>query len=91
MKNESKNLKSIEGRIEKDILDVFDRDELNRLAKESKFIQRSTSRLDGSDFVFLLSIICMLEPNISLEGLCDHLTRINPGAEMKPQALADRI
>ncbi len=84
-------MKSIEGKIEKDILNIFDRAELSRLAKESKFIQRSTSRLEGFDFVFLLAITCMLEPNITLEGLCDCLTEINPEAEMKPQSLSDRI
>ena len=72
-------------------MNIFDRDELNRLAKESKFVRRSTSRIDGFDFVLLLAIVCMLEPNISLEGLCDHLTEIKPEAEMKPQSLADRI
>ena len=72
-------------------MNIFDRDELNRLAKESKFVQRSTSRIDGFDFVLLLAIVCMLEPNISLEGLCDHLTEIKPEAEMKPESLADRI
>ena len=72
-------------------MNIFDRDELNRLAKESKFVQRSTSGIDGFDFVLLLAIVCMPEPNISLEGLCDCLTEINPEAEMKPQSLSDRI
>ena len=55
-------MKSIEGKIEKNILNVFDRAEPSRLAKESKFIQRSTSRLDGFDFVFLLAIHASWNP-----------------------------
>jgi hypothetical protein len=89
--NESKNLKFIEGRIEQDIFKVLDREELQKLAVETKFVQRSTGRIGGFEFVLLLAIVCMMNPDITLGELCDCLAEMEPKSKMKPQALCQRI
>ncbi len=70
---------------------IFDPESLESLARQSKFIQRSSSKLDGKDFVELMTTELMQEPAVSLEGLCDLLVDLNPQAEMSPQALHQRI
>ena len=70
---------------------IFDPEPLEALARRSQFIQRSSSKLSGKDFVELMTTELMQEPAVSLEGLCDRLVNLNPQAEMTPQALHQRI
>ena len=70
---------------------IFDPKDLETLARQSKFIQRSSSKLNGKDFIELMTTEMMEEPAVSLEGLCDLLVDLNPQAEMTPQALHQRI
>src|SRR5713226_5508731 len=70
---------------------IFDPEPLETLARHSKFIQRSSSKLTGKDFVELMTTEMIEEPAVSLEGLCDLLVDLNPHAEMTPQALHQRI
>src|SRR6267142_4414828 len=70
---------------------IFDPESLETLARHSKFIQRSSSKLTGKDFVELMTTELIEEPAVSLEGLCDLLVDLNPQAEMSPQALHQRI
>ena len=70
---------------------IFDPEHLETLARQSQFIQRSSSKLAGKDFVELMTTEMMEEPAVSLEGLCDRLADLNPQAEMTPQALHQRI
>ena len=70
---------------------IFDPEHLATLARQSQFIQRSSSKLDGKDFVELMTTELMDEPAVSLEGLCDRLVDLNPQAEMTPQALHQRF
>jgi hypothetical protein len=70
---------------------IFDPEPLETLARQSQFIQRSSSKLSGKDFVELMTTELMQEPAVSLEGLCDRLVELNPQAEMTPQALHQRI
>lgn len=70
---------------------IFDPESLEALARRSQFIQRSSSKLSGKDFVELMTTELMQEPAVSLEGLCDRLVDLNPQAEMTPQALHQRI
>ena len=48
-------------------------EECEALARETGFIQRSTSRLTGSGIFNLLTVEALNEPIISYEGLCDIL------------------
>jgi hypothetical protein len=70
---------------------VFDPEHLEALARQSKFIQRSSSTLTGKDFVELMTTEMIAEPAVSLEGLCDILVDHHPQAQMTPQALHQRI
>ncbi len=70
---------------------IFDPESLETLARQSQFIQRSSSKLTGKDFVELMTTELMQEPAVSLEGLCDLLVDLNPQAEMSPQGLHQRI
>jgi Transposase DDE domain len=64
---------------------------LETLARHSKFIQRSSSKLTGKDFVELMTTEMIEDPAVSLEGLCDVLVDLNPQAQMTPQALHQRL
>jgi len=70
---------------------VLDKQWLVTTARRVGFIQRSTSRLEGDDFVKLLTTEILALPAISLPGMCDVLRKINPAADMSPQALGERI
>src|SRR6266568_1682585 len=70
---------------------VFAPEHLEALARQSEFIQRSSSKLAGKDFVELMTTEMIEDPAISLEGLCAILGDLNPHAEMTPQALHQRI
>ena len=69
----------------------FNNEACEALARETGFIQRSTSRLTGSDLFNLLTVEALDEPTISYEGLCDILEDRNPIAQMTPQALCERM
>lgn len=69
----------------------FKNEECETLARETGFIQRSTSRLTGSGFFNLLTVEVLNEPTISYEGLCDLLEERDPNSQITPQALCDRM
>jgi hypothetical protein len=69
----------------------FSHDECEALARKTGFIQRSTSRLTGSDFFNLLTVETLNEPTISYEGLCDLLEDRQPNRQITPQALCERM
>ena len=64
---------------------------MKELARECNFVQRSSSKIEGPDFVELLTTAIIDNPYVSLDGLCDILTQINPNANITPQGLAERI
>ena len=70
---------------------VFDPEHLEVLARQNAFIQRSSSKLRGRDFVELMTTALLEDPSMSLEGLCDTLGDLNPHAQMTPQALHQRL
>lgn len=70
---------------------VFDHDQLEALARQTGFVQRSTSKLTGTAFVELMTIDMLDEAAVSLDGLCDLLRQRPPQATMPPQALHQRI
>ena len=69
----------------------FNNEECEALARETGFIQRSTSRLTGSGFFNLLTVEALDEPIISYEGLCDILEERDSNAQITPQALCERM
>ena len=69
----------------------FNNEACEALARETDFIQRSTSRLTGSAFFNLLMVEALDEPTISYEGLCDRLEERHPNLQITPQALCERM
>lgn len=88
MKQEMKRYAS---KVKGKLTTIFDPEDLETLARQSKFIQRSSSKLAGKDFVELMTTEMIENPAISLAGLCDLLVDLNPHAEMSPQGLHQRI
>jgi nucleoside diphosphate kinase len=84
-------IKNLGTQINQAIQNLFQKEELDKLARETGFIQRSTSKIQGSDLIELMTTEIVQEPNISYAGLCDRLRKINPEANISPQALEQRI
>jgi len=78
-----------------DIIDkidgVFNKEMIENAAVESRFIQRSTGKIEGGDFLRLMTVKDMENPFEPLAGLCDLLRDINPEADISPQVLSRRI
>jgi hypothetical protein len=70
---------------------IFQADDLSALAKESKFIQRSTNLLQAIDFVNLMVASCIDPKVLSLESLCSTLRELNPKADLTKQSLMEKI
>lgn len=85
------NISSAISLMQENLSSIFDTDHLSTLAREAGFIQRNTSRLEAIDFVQLMTVEILNQPDISLDGLCDLLSQLNPHAQMSPQALCQRI
>ena len=80
-------VKRIARKVHGKLTTVFDPEHLEVLARQHAFIQRSSSKLRGRDFVELMTTALLEDPSMSLEGLCDTLGDLNPHAQMTPQAL----
>jgi len=85
------NIRDIANKIGDKILGIFDKGKLKDLARETGFIQRSTSKVEGEDFVRLMTTEIIGEEAVTTEGLCDILRQINPDADMTPQAMSERL
>ncbi len=64
---------------------------LDEIARDTSFVQRSTNKVSGSDFLELMTIEHFDEATISLEGLCDVLRRKSINVDISPQALNAKI
>jgi len=73
------------------ITEIFQGKELSSIAHKTKFIQRSTSLLQGKDFVELMTTVSIDSKVVSLEGLCSELRNRNPEVDSRPQSLMERI
>ncbi len=85
------NLASIIEVLQEKFAAIFDKDELDTLAKNRRFIVRSTNRIEAIDFVELMSIQLWKNPELSLEGMCDILKTKNPNTQISRQGLQQRI
>ena len=84
-------VKRIARKVNGKLTTVFDPEHLEVLARQNAFIQRSSSKLRGRDFVELMTTELLEDPALSLESLCDILGDLNPQAQMTPQALHQRL
>ena len=83
--------KRFTGKVKEKLLTLFAPEQLETLARQSRFIQRAHSRLTGADFFALMTTDMLDNPAISLGGLCDLLAQRHPEAAMTPQALQQRM
>lgn len=83
--------KPFTGKVKEKLLTTFAPEQLETLAWQSRFIQRTTSRLTGVDFFALMTTDMLDNPAVSLGGLCDLLQQRHPHAAMTPQALQQRM
>lgn len=73
------------------ISEIFNSNELWRMAREVKFIQRSSSILRAIDFVELFTTASIDSEATSLNTLCSDLRELNLEASLTPQSLMERI
>lgn len=70
---------------------IFNHDSCNQLAKKIRFIQRSSSRINGHEFIKTLILPNNTLSEDSLNGLCQRMSQFNSDAEMSASALSQRI
>lgn len=64
---------------------------LDEIARETFFVQRSTNKVSSRDFLELMTIDHFGQATISLEGLCDVPRKKSGTADISPQALNAKI
>ena len=70
---------------------IFYDNRLATIAKETNFVQRSSSRIKGNEFVQAMVLASIDPKSTSLSGIIDNLRTISPEAEMTVSALRQRI
>ena len=69
----------------------FNEKKCHDLCREHKFIQRSSSKLKGYEFIKTMVIPSTGLSTDSLKGLCKRMKDFNPNAVLTSQALCERI
>lgn len=69
----------------------FKSDEIHALARQTKFIQRNSSKIKGHEFVKALVLPSAGICEESLNGLCQRMREFNPLADLSAPALVQRI
>ena len=87
----TKQPKLLVGKIKEKLASLLAPARLETLARQSAFIQRTSSKMTGQDFVALMTTEMLDDPAVSLGGLCDLLRQRNPDAAMTPQGLHQRM
>jgi hypothetical protein len=83
--------KRLTGKVKEKLFTAFAPAQLETLAWQSRFIQRTSSKLTGEDFFTLMTTAMLDNPAISYGGLCDLLAQRHPEAAMTPQAFQQRM
>ena len=71
--------------------ETFNEKKCHDLCRQYKFIQRSTSKLHGREFIKAMIIPSKGSSTDSLKGLCKRFLTFNPESELSSQALCKRI
>lgn len=69
----------------------FKSDDIHVMARQTKFIQRNSSKIKGYEFVKALILPSTGICEESLNGLCQRIREFNPVANLSAPALAQRI
>lgn len=70
---------------------VFYDNQLNIIAKKTNFVQRSSSRINGTEFVQAMVLASIDPKSCPLSGIVDTLMTLNPQAQMSVSGLRQRI
>lgn len=71
--------------------EVFNKNKCHELCRKYQFIKRSTSRLNGKEFIQAMIIPSKGSSTDSLKGLCKRLLKFNDESQLSSQALSKRI
>lgn len=69
----------------------FNEKKMHDLCRKYKFIKRSSSKIQGYEFIQVMIIPSEGVSTDSLKGLCQRLKKLNPKADLSAQALCERI
>jgi Transposase DDE domain len=69
----------------------FNEKKCHDLCRKYKFIERSSSKLKGYEFIITMILPSEGLTRDSLKGLCKRMRQFNPHADLSPQALCERI
>lgn len=88
LKNSSEQFKE---KINNALADVFYDEKIKDIAKKTNFVQRSSSRIKGNEFIQAMVMASMDPESTPLSGISDNLRTINAVSEMTVSALRQRI
>jgi len=71
--------------------DILNKEDCYQLAKQHQFIQRSSSKIKGHEFVKALVLPSQDSLEDSLNDICERMRNFNPHAYISAPALAQRI
>lgn len=71
--------------------DIFNHESCHQMARKCGFIQRSSSRISGPEFLKVLILPSAGLSEDSLHGLCARMREFNPEVNISASALAQRI
>lgn len=95
LKNLINGLKSpgnmVPEKINNALANIFYDNKLNDIAKETNFVQRSSSRIKGNEFVQAMVMASIDPESTPLSGISDNLRGISSEAKMTVSALRQRI
>lgn len=85
------NESHIVGKINDTIACIFYGDKLKDIAKQTDFVQRSSSRLKGNEFLQAMLLASIDPESTPLSGINDNLRMISSKAKMTVSALRQRV
>src|ERR1700733_12592721 len=71
--------------------ETFNEKKCHDLCRQCKFIKRSTSKLQGYEFIKTMIMPSDGISTDSLKGLCQRMKMFNPNLNLSAQALCERI
>src|ERR1700733_9491845 len=91
-KNNNKiSLNMLEEKINDCLASIFHGDRLENIAKKTNFVQRSSSKLKGREFVQAMVLASIDPESTPLSGINDNIRSIDPKAKMTISGLRQRI
>lgn len=86
-----KSASKVEEKINDALANIFYDEKLKDIAKKINFVQRSSSRIQGNEFIQALVMASIDPKSTPLSGISDNLRTINSESKMTISALRQRI